>query len=112
MDAKDPIGDEEIDDDLLEVANNHYEEALKALDRFTKDLKEGKDVKVGDLVRTASDLRKATQTLFDERKRIAERKKTETDAGDDAALDLEAARSEIGSRLDRLRRSRRTGAVS
>lgn len=106
MDAKDPIEDDGTEDDLLEVANNHYEEVLKALDRFAKDLKEGKDVKAGDLVRTASDLRKATQTLFDERKRIAEQKKKETGVADDFGLDLDAARSEIGSRLDRLRRTR------
>ncbi len=61
---------------------------------------------LGDLkdgVRVMKDLRAALQIVFEERAKVAKLKEDVGASGDERALDLDAARVEIGRRLARLR---------
>lgn len=97
---------------LLEVANAHYEDALEAMQIVKLYLKEGSDLAPTEIARAAADLRKATQTLFDERKRLEDQRRKEAGVVHDFGLDFDAARDEIGGRLDRLRAARGADGVS
>ena len=70
-----------------------------AMDRLRKgdlgDLKDG--------VRVIRDLRAALQIVFEERAKVAKLKEDGGRGGGERALDLDAARVEIGRRLARLR---------
>lgn len=66
-------------------------------------MKRGEFDDVKDAVRSYRDLRTALQIVFEERTRIAKLDKQETGIAYDYALDLDAARAEIGRRLACLR---------
>jgi hypothetical protein len=107
-----PFRNEGTAAELLKVANDHYEDALEALQIVKLYLKEGTDLSPAEIARAAADLRKATQTLFDERKRLEDQRRKEAGVVHDFGLDLDAARDEIGGRLDRLRAARGAEGVS
>lgn len=107
-----PFRDEGTAAGLLEVASAHYEDALEALEIVKLYLKEGSDLSSAEIARAAADLRKATQTLFDERKRLEDQRRKEAGVVHDFGLDFDAARNEIGRRLDRLRAARGAEGVS
>ncbi len=100
------MDDESLPDDVEDVtiqrvAMRHFERALKALNELTDAVEEG-DVEAGKRSAAfASDLRKATQTLFDERHRVAGILKG--DSHDPTPeFDLDDARADILGRLGRL----------
>ena len=66
-------------------------------------MKRGEFDDVKDAVRSYRDLRQALQIVFEERTRIAKLDKQEAGIAYDYALDLGAARAEIGRRLSCLR---------
>jgi hypothetical protein len=107
-----PFRDEGTATELLKVANEHYEDALEALQIVKLYLKEGTELSSAEIARTAADFRKATQTLFDERKRLEDQRRKEAGVVHDFGLDFDAARDEIGGRLDRLRAARGAEGVS
>ena len=107
-----PFRDEGTATELLEVANTHFEDALQSMQIVRLYLKEGTDLAPAEIARAAADFRKATQTLFDERKRVEEQRRKEAGVVLDFGLDLDAARDEIGRRLDRLRAARGAEGVS
>jgi hypothetical protein len=107
-----PFRNEGTAAELLKVANDHYEDALEALQIVKLYLKEGTDLSPAEIARAAADLRKATQTLFDERKRLEDQRRKEAGVVHDFGLDLDAARDEIGGRLDRLRAARGAEGLS
>jgi len=107
-----PFRDEGTTAELLETAEKHYKDALNALEIVKLYLKERSELSPSEINRTASDFRKATQTLFDERKRLEELRRKEAGIAHDFGLDFAAARDEIGRRLDRLRAARGSEGVS
>jgi hypothetical protein len=107
-----PFRDEGTATELLKVANTHFEDALEAMQIVKLYLKEGTDLSSAEIARAAADFRKATQTLFDERKRLEEQRRKEAGVVHDFGLDFDVARDEIGGRLDRLRAARSAGGVS
>ncbi|WP_139828337.1 hypothetical protein [Maritimibacter sp. HL-12] len=97
---------------LLHLADKQVERILRELDVIIEELaarSSGADVKAKA---AAIDLRKAIQTVFEERHRIGkfDGKDGSNRRGD--GLDLDAARAEIGCRLARLRKSADAGGVS
>ena len=98
-----PLRDEGTSDEILLLAQRHYESALKAFDHLTKRMEHGDEISVGDFQRAAREYRAATQTLFDERKRVESRRKTDAGIVGDYGLDFGKARNEICGLLDRLR---------
>lgn len=105
-----PLRDKGNATDLLEVALAHYEDALESLNIVRLYLKEGGgDLPASEITRAASDFRKATQTLFDERKRLEDQCRREAGIVHDVGLDLAEARDEIGRKLDRLRAAQGPG---
>ena len=98
--------------DLLAAAEAHYEDALEAVRALTARLAEGAEPPAAEISRIAQDYRRATQTLFDERKRLDDQRRREAGVVHDYALDLDAARAEIGRKLDLLRAEAGSGGVS
>lgn len=112
MNEKSPGTTDNGEDNLLRLADRQIERILRELDAIIEELAAragGADAKARAAV---TDLRKAIQTVFEERHRIGklEGKDGSNPCGD--GLDLDAARAEIGSRLARLRRSAGSGGVS
>ncbi|MEJ1991720.1 MAG: hypothetical protein P8X50_08395 [Maritimibacter sp.] len=93
---------------MLKMAEDQVDWGLRKLKDAVTETAEhgGGDKKVGDAV---NDMRKAIQTLFIERDRFEKLHPTGTDG---VGIDLDAARAEIGRRLDRLREQSGTGEVS
>lgn len=107
-----PFRDEGTAADMLEVATSHYNDALEALEIVKLYLKEGDTISSAEIQRAAADFRKATQTLFDERKRLEDQRRKEAGVAGDFGLDFDAARDEIGRSLDRIRAARGAEGVS
>lgn len=107
-----PRGTDTDEGNLLRLADRQIERILRELDEIIEELRartSGADTKARA---AAADLRKAIQTVFEERHRIG---KLEGKDGSNAAgdgLDLDAARAEIGSRLARLREHASADEVS
>jgi len=105
MNENRPEGTETDDGNLVGVAERQLESALRELDRVLKDIDARVTGAEAKARAAAGDVRKAIQTLFDERKRIGQLDGTDgTGAGE---LDLERARAEIGRRLSLLREQHR-----
>ena len=107
-----PRGTDTDEGNLLRLADRQIERILRELDAAIEELRaraSGADAKAKA---AAADLRKAIQTVFEERHRIGklEGKDGSNPRGD--GLDLDAARAEIGSRLARLREHASAGEVS
>ncbi|RVV98994.1 hypothetical protein EKE94_08940 [Mesobaculum littorinae] len=92
---------------LLRAAEAHYREALEDLLAMKMYLKDRDDLPETEIRRVGQAYGRATQTLFDERKKLEEQLKRERGIAGDHALDFDAARDEIGGRLSRLRERRR-----
>lgn len=95
-------------DTLLDIAEKQVAWALEVLDQAVSALvaQEGDNKSITE---AANGMRKAIQTLFNER-HVFE-KLHGTDADEDG-IDLDAVRIELGRRLDRLREQRNTGRIS
>lgn len=89
--------------DILKQTEAHYARAIAALDELVKRVERGDIVPKKDAQEAATDLRKAMQTFFDERKRVEEQFRRDSGIVHAVALDFDRARAEIGSRLARLR---------
>ena len=89
--------------DILKQTEAHYARAIAALDNLVRRVEQGDIIAKTDAQQTATDLRKAMQTFFDERKKVEEQFRRDTGVVHAVALDFDRARAEIGSRLARLR---------
>lgn len=97
---------------LLEEAEAHYADVLEQLSAVKRDLRGRDDISPAEIKRVLGEFRRATQTLFDERDRIEKLRKQELGIVHDFAVCFDEAKSEIGSRLDRLRAARDADSVS
>lgn len=100
--------------DLLQEAEAHYHDAVQAFETLKLYLKhpEEGEIAPSEISRVASDYRRATQTLFDERKKIEDQRKSDAGIVREYAIDFDAARDTIGRLLDRLRAAGGSGSVS
>ena len=103
MNENRPEGTETDDGNLIGVAERQLESALRELDRVLKDIDARVTGAEAKARAAAGDVRKAIQTLFDERKRIGQLDGTDGTGAGAGELDLDRARAEIGRRLSLLR---------
>ena len=96
--------------ELLAEAESHYLKTLKAFKRLEETGLAG--LTRSEAERLARDYTSATQTLFSERAKVEKEKKKEAGVAYDYALDMAAARVEIGCQLDRIRAARGSERVS
>jgi len=88
---------------MLRLAERNLARVLRELDATIAEL-EGRGEGAGARAKAVTaDVRKAIQTVFDERHRIDKLDEKKNETGGGAGLDLDAARAEIGRRLARLR---------
>lgn len=106
-----PFRDEGTVADLLLAATEQYADAIETLRILKAQLKGGGQVAPIEISRAAADLRKATQTLFDERKRLEDKRRKEAGIVNDFGLDFAQVRDEVGRSLDRLRAARGSGEI-
>lgn len=97
---------------VLREAEAHYRAALEDLRAMKLYLRDRSDLPESEMRRVLQGYGRATQTLFDERKKVEEQYKRERGIAGDFAFDFDAVRREIGGRLARLRAARRAGDVS
>jgi predicted nucleic acid-binding Zn-ribbon protein len=90
--------------DILKQTEAHYTRAISALDELVRRIEQGDIVANREAQETATDLRKAMQTFFDERKKVEEQFRRDPGVVHAVALDFDRARAEIGGRLARLRK--------
>ena len=96
--------------DLVAQAERQLWAAGTALDDMIADIRAGKLGAAKDLSAAVAGLRKGLEAVFSERAKL---EKFESEHGDIAGeLDLESARAEVRSRLDRLRASNAAGGFS
>ncbi|MEM9434936.1 MAG: hypothetical protein AAGA12_13515 [Pseudomonadota bacterium] len=85
------------------------EEISQEWDRVKRDHPEAQPQKLGSLVK--SDINALIKLLMQQEHALNEFDKSRTGRTEQTRLDLDAARLEIGSRLDRLRRAADTGKI-
>lgn len=90
-------------DPLLDAAEDLCREAAIDLHRAIGEIRKGNLGEAKSATALIRDLRAAFQLAMEERARVEKYRKQEAGIVNDYALDLDAARVEIGSRLARLR---------
>lgn len=90
--------------EMLDLARRNVARLLRELDAVLSGLESGQDGAALAAKTVAVDLRKAIQTVFDERVRLEKLYETEWLGTEGGGLDLDAARDEVGRRLTCLRR--------
>lgn len=110
-DTRKPGAGKALEIDVHVIALKHFERALQALNAVVEDIEAGKIKSAPDVKVTTTDVRKAMQVVFEERKRsddaAAKYKTDATETG--AGVDLEEAKTEIERRLARIRAARDAG---
>lgn len=96
---------------LLEQAEIHCREMLGDLEIVRQYYKDKDDLSETELRRVLNNVAKSVQTVFDERRRLDEFRKRHLGIVNEYALDFDQVRSEVGSRLDRIRAARDAGEV-
>ena len=104
MNKKSPEGTDDDTKAILEIAESQVKRVMRELDDVIAEIEAGQHQDKDKAKATAIDLRKAIQSLFDERNRLAKLDDTGANAARDTDLDLDAARAEIGRRLSSLRK--------
>lgn len=89
--------------DLLEATEDLYREIAEELAEAMQGVRRGELKEAKLAAQAVKDLRTAFQMVMDERTRVEKLRKQVAGVAGAADLDLEAARSEIGRRLARLR---------
>jgi len=107
-----PEGDDRSQEEILALAEKHFQRLLKIADEVADGVRQGDARAARELQTVARDLGKSTQTLFDERSKVDKLRKHVAGVVHDYALDFETARAEIGRRLDSLRAAADPGSVS
>lgn len=101
MTTKSPKDSDNPAKDMLLLAERNLARVLRELDTVIGDLEARRQGAPDKAKSVSADVRKAIQTVFEERHRI---EKLDAKSGHSApGLDLDAARVEIGRRLARLR---------
>jgi hypothetical protein len=107
-----PLGKDAASEDYMKIADAFFLRVLKELDRQLSTAETGGCETTPELAKAVTDVRRAMQTVFEERKRLEQSGKAGFGGGRAAELDLAQARDEIGRRLACLRDARRTRELS
>lgn len=94
-----PLGKDAAAADYLEIADVLFLRVLKELDRQLSAAELADSDTTPGLAKAVADVRRAMQTVFEERKRLEQSDKNAFGGGKTSALDLAEARAEIGRRL-------------
>ncbi len=95
---------EEDDPDIgVEIAERQLLDALVAVEEITQKIRRQELDALPALPKAAAEAGAATRQLLTERQRVYEQQKRKAGIVHDFAIDFDAARSEIGRRLARLR---------
>ncbi|TDQ62222.1 hypothetical protein EV658_10359 [Phaeovulum veldkampii DSM 11550] len=97
------FSEEEAAPDLISETEEIFRETAGELAAALREVRQGKTGEVKTAVQAVKDLRAALQMVMDERTRVEKLRKQVAGVVRDHALDLDAARDEIGRRLACLR---------
>ncbi|MEF9603521.1 permease [Paracoccus sp. PXZ] len=93
------------DIDVLEIADGLFRSYAAELNRLREKIEAGETGELKESARLVRDLRAATQMVLEERSKVDKLRKDAAGQIGAGALDLVAARDEIGRRLACLRRA-------
>lgn len=96
---------------VLEMAEGQFVELLSALEEMKRQVRQGEPVPDSEVKQRVSAVQRAMDHVFTERKRLDEARRKRAGIVHDYAIDFDAARDEIGRRLDRLRAASGAGEV-
>ena len=96
---------------VLELAEHQFMELLIELGEMKGRVREGEAVPDSEVKKCVSAVQRAIDHVFSERKRLDEARRKRAGIVHDYAIDFDAARGEIGRRLDRLRAASAAGDV-
>lgn len=91
--------------DVVTIADELFHEVAADLTRLRRKIQAGETEDIRDSAKLVRDLRTATQLVLEERNRVDKLRKDAAGSVGAGALDLDAARDEIGRRLACLRRA-------
>jgi hypothetical protein len=97
------VTDGSTENTLVEQAMGLLEQIIAEINAAMDRLRNNQFGELKDATRSCKDLRQALLYVFEERSKIAKLDRQEAGVVYDYALDLDAARDEIGRRLARLR---------
>lgn len=101
-----PLGKDAASEDYLKIADSFFLRVLKELDRQLSAAEIDGCETTPELAKAVTEVRRAMQTVFEERKRLEQSGKTDFGGGRASELNLAQARDEIGRRLACLRDAR------
>ncbi|GHE86457.1 hypothetical protein GCM10016455_02580 [Aliiroseovarius zhejiangensis] len=102
-----PLGKDAASEEYLKIADAFFLRVLKELDRQLSAAELADCETTPGLAKAVTEVRRAMQTVFEERKRLEQSGQTAFGGAGAGALDLAEARDEIGRRLACLRDARR-----
>lgn len=91
--------------DVVTIADELFQSFASDLTRLRRRIQAGETDDLKESAKLVRDLRAATQLVLEERNRVDKFRKEAAGHVGGGALDLDAARDEIGRRLARLRRA-------
>jgi conjugal transfer/entry exclusion protein len=91
------------DDECVEMAERHLVDALRAVEAVTQKIRQQELDALAEVPKLAAQAAQATKQLLSEKTRVHELQKRNVGIVRDFALDLDAARDEVGRRLACLR---------
>lgn len=103
MKNDDDFGQEVGSGDLLDLARRNVARLLRELDAMLSELEGGAKQPGAAAKAVATELRKAVQTVFEERLRLEKLHSADSGSDEPSGLVLDIARAEIGRRLACLR---------
>ena len=98
-------------EEILLIAKSHFDRMLRRAEEIITTLDEENTEVSKAAAGCVRDLGKAMQTIFGERATLEKLRKHNAGIVHDYALDFDAARDEIGRRMDRLRSAGDSGEV-
>lgn len=107
-----PLGKDAASEEYLKIADAFFLRVLKELDRQLSAAELADCETTPGLAKAVTEVRRAMQTVFEERKRLEQSGSNAFGGAGSGALDLAEARDEIGRRLACLRDARGAGSVS
>lgn len=107
-----PLGDDGSSEDILLIAEKHFDRMLRRAEEIISTLDEENTEASKAAAGCVRDLSKAMQTAFGERATLEKLRKHNAGIVHDYALDFDAARDEVGRRMARLRDAQDSADVS
>ncbi|SLN21630.1 hypothetical protein PSA7680_00808 [Pseudoruegeria aquimaris] len=101
-----PFGGRSAQDEILAAANEHLERLIRTVRLLTNQLEAGEFKDLAETTKVVRDAGAALQIAFRERENVEKLRRKDAGIVHDYAIDFDAARDEIGRRLDCLRAAR------